>query len=85
MVALPAAADDKRKFTICTYMYTHVRFKDFSMVYINDPVWVENSTHTMEQLLANEKYKVAGFDLMPGKIRRLASPSCVGHYVLVYH
>ena len=40
-----------------------VTFMDLSVVYTNDPVWVEHSIHVMELLLAVEKYKVAGFDL----------------------
>ena len=42
---------------------THRRFMDLSVVYTNDPVWVEHSIHIMELLLAEEKYKVVGFDL----------------------
>ena len=33
------------------------------MVYTNHPVWVEHSIRIMELLLAEEKYKVVGFDL----------------------
>ncbi len=36
---------------------------DLSVVYTNDPVWVEHSIHIMELLLAEKKYKVVGFDL----------------------
>ena len=36
---------------------------DLSVVYTNDPVWVEHSIHIMELLLAEEKYKVVRFDL----------------------
>ena len=42
---------------------THRRFMDLSVVYTNDPVWVEHSIHIMELLLAEEKYKVVVFDL----------------------
>ena len=42
---------------------THRRFMDLSVVYTNDPVWVEHSIHIMELLLAAEKYKVVRFDL----------------------
>ena len=42
---------------------THRRFMDLLVVYTNDPVWVEHSIHIMELLLAEEKYKVVGFDL----------------------
>ncbi|KAE8771618.1 hypothetical protein D1007_56496 [Hordeum vulgare] len=38
-------------------------FRDLSLVYTNNHVWVENSIHIMEQLLADDKYKVVGFDL----------------------
>ena len=33
------------------------------MVYMNDPVSMESSMHTMEQFLAEDKYQVVGFDL----------------------
>ncbi|KAE8815301.1 hypothetical protein D1007_07266 [Hordeum vulgare] len=62
MVELPAAADDERQFTFHAYMDTHVRFKNLTVVYTNDSVWVENSIYTMEQLLAFDKCKVVGFD-----------------------
>jgi hypothetical protein len=42
---------------------THVRGKDLTVVYTNDPVEVEKSIDTMEQLLASAKYKVVGFAL----------------------
>ena len=42
---------------------THTRFMDLLVVYTNDPVWVEHSIHIMEQLLAEDKYQVVGFDL----------------------
>ena len=42
---------------------THRRFMDLSVVYTNDPVWAEHSVHIMGLLLAEEKYKVVGFDL----------------------
>ncbi|XBI07701.1 hypothetical protein VPH35_135561 [Triticum aestivum] len=42
---------------------THRRFMDLSVVYTNDLVWAEHSIHIMELLLAEEKYKVVGFDL----------------------
>ena len=44
---------------------THRRFTELSVVYTNNQIWVENSIHTMELLLATEKYKVVGFDLHP--------------------
>ena len=42
---------------------THRRFTELSVLYTNNPVWVEHSIHIMEPLLAEEKYKVVGFDL----------------------
>ena len=57
------AADDKQQFTMRVVVDTHRRFMDLSVVYTNDSVWVEHSIHIMELLLAEEKYKVVGFDL----------------------
>ena len=62
-MALRAAADDEQQFTMSAMVDTHKRFMDLSVVYTNDPVWVEHSIHIMELLLAEEKYKVVGFDL----------------------
>ena len=62
-MALRAAADDEQQFTMRALVDTHRRFMDLSVVYTNDPVWAEHSIHTMELLLAAEKYKVVGFDL----------------------
>ena len=42
---------------------TNRRFTDLSVVYTNNPVWVEHSIHIMELLLAEERYKVVGFDI----------------------
>ena len=70
---------------------THRRFMDLSVVYTNDPVWVEHSIHIMELLLAEEKYKVVGFDLEYTRARAGSRPKvvvaqmCVRHHVLVYH
>uniref|UniRef100_M8C9N6 3'-5' exonuclease domain-containing protein n=1 Tax=Aegilops tauschii TaxID=37682 RepID=M8C9N6_AEGTA len=70
---------------------THRRFMDLSVVYTNDPVWVEHSIHIMELLLAEEKYKVVGFDLEYTRGRAGSRPKvvvaqmCMRHYVLVYH
>ena len=61
------------------------------MVYTNHPVWVEHSIHIMELLLAEEKYKVVGFDLeytctCAGSRPKVAvTQMCVHHHVLVYH
>ena len=62
-MALRAAADDEQKLTMRAVVDTHRRFMDLSVVYTNDPVWVEHSIHIMELLLAADKYKVVGFDL----------------------
>ena len=70
---------------------THRRFMDLSMVYTNDPVLVEHSIHIMELLLAEEKYKVVGFDLEYTRARVGSRPKvaviqmCMRHHVLVYH
>ena len=42
---------------------THRRFTELLVVYTNNPVWVEHSIHIMELFLAEEKYKVVGFNL----------------------
>ncbi|KAE8766382.1 hypothetical protein D1007_62396 [Hordeum vulgare] len=61
------------------------------MVYTNDLVWVENSIHTMELLLADYEYKLVGFDLefTAGHARFyqkvVITQLCVHHQVLVYH
>ena len=62
-MALRAAADDEQQFTMRAVVDTHRRFMDLSVVYTNETVWVERSIHIMELLLAEEKYKVVGFDL----------------------
>ncbi|KAE8768813.1 hypothetical protein D1007_59676 [Hordeum vulgare] len=52
------------KFTIIAKVDTHIRKTDLSVVYINDPIMVENSINTIEQLLAeDDKYKVVVFNL----------------------
>ena len=63
-MALPAADDDDGwQFTTPHILDTPVRRKDLSVVYTNEPVSVESSVHTMEQLLAEDEYQVVGFDL----------------------
>ena len=63
-MALPAAEDDNgRQFTTHHVVDTHVRGKDLSVVYTNELVSVKCSIQTMEQLLAEDKYQVVGFDL----------------------
>ena len=81
-MALRAAADDEQQFTMRAVVDTHRRFMDLSVVYTNDLVWVEHSIHIMELLLAEEKYKVVGFDLEYTRARagshpKVASPKCV--------
>ena len=69
---------------------THRRFMDLSVVYTNDPVWVEHSIQIMELLLAEEKYKVVGFDLEYTRAHAGSRPKvavaqmCMRHHVLVY-
>ena len=61
---LPAADDDNgEQFTTHHIVDTHVRGMALWVVYMNDPVSVESSIHTMERFLAEDKYRVAGFDL----------------------
>ena len=62
-MALRAAADDEQQFTKHAMVDTHRRFEELSVVYTDNPVWVEHSIHIKELLLAEEKYKVVGFDL----------------------
>src|SRR6266511_4103197 len=70
---------------------THRRFMDLAVVYTNDPVCVEHSIHIMELLLAEEKYKVVGFDLEYTRARAGSRPKvgvaqmCMRNHVLVYH
>src|SRR3990170_5364296 len=70
---------------------THRRFTELSVVYTNNPVWVEHSIHIMELLLAEEKYKVVGFDLEYTRAHARSRPKvtvaqmCVRHHILVYH
>ncbi|KAE8800363.1 hypothetical protein D1007_24137 [Hordeum vulgare] len=73
-------------------MDTHVRKKDLSVLYTNDPVVVDNSINTLEQLLVeNDEYKVVGFDLeyTVGRARhdRMVSLAqlCMRHRALIYH
>ena len=90
-MALRAAADDEQQFTMRAVVDTHRRFMDLSVVYTNDPVWVEHSIHIMELLLAAEKYKVVGFDLeytcahVGSRPKVAIAQMCVRHHVLVYH
>ena len=64
---------------------------DLSVVYTNNSDWVEHSIHIMELLLAEEKYKVVGFDLECTRARAGSRPKvsvaqmCVSHHILVYN
>ena len=70
---------------------THRRFMELSVVYTNNLVWVEHPIHIMELLLAEEKYKVVGFDLEYTRAHAGSRPKvdvaqmCVRNHVLVYH
>ena len=91
-MALPAADDDNGgQFTTHHIVDTHVRGKALSVVYTNDPVSLESSIQTMEQFLAEDKYRVVGFDLeytigRAGHDQKVAvAQLSVRHDVLVYH
>ena len=91
-MALPAADDDNGgQFTPHHIVDTHVRGKALSVVYTNDLVSVESSIQTMEQFLAEDKYRVVGFDLeytigRAGHDQKVTvAQLCVRHDVLVYH
>ena len=73
-MALRAAADDEQQFTMRAVVDTHRRFMDLSVVYTNDPVWVEHSIHMMEPSVAAEKYKVVGFNLEYTRARAGSRP-----------
>ena len=73
-MVLRAANNDEQQFTMHAVVDTHRRFTEFSMVYTNNPVWVEHSIHIMELLFAEEKYKVVGFDLEYTRARTGSRP-----------
>ncbi|KAE8779172.1 hypothetical protein D1007_47809 [Hordeum vulgare] len=65
---------------------------ELTVAYTNDPVVVENSINTLEELLVeDDKYKVVGFDLeyTHGHARHdhmvVVTQLCMSHHVLVYH
>ncbi|KAI4993521.1 hypothetical protein ZWY2020_007834 [Hordeum vulgare] len=71
---------------------THMRKMDLTMVYTNDPVMVEDSTSSMEWLIAeDDKYIVVGFDLAYtcGRVghdqKVVVVQLCMHHHVLLYH
>ena len=90
-MALRAAADNEQQFTMRVMVDTLRRFMDLPVVYTNGLVWVEHSIHIMELLLAEEKYKVVGFDLEYTRARAGSRPKVVvaqmsvHHHALVYH
>src|SRR5215216_3025240 len=89
-MALRVAADDEQQFTMRAVVDTHRRFMDLSVMYTNDPVWVEHSIHIMELLLAEEKYKLAGFNLEYTRARARSCPKvvvaqmCVRNHICIY-
>ncbi|KAE8800002.1 hypothetical protein D1007_24476 [Hordeum vulgare] len=90
-MALRAAADGEQQFTMHVMVDIHGRFTELSVVYTNNPVWVEHSIHIMESLLAKEKYKVVGFDLEYTRAHFGSHPKvviaqmCVCNHVLICH
>ncbi|KAE8806627.1 hypothetical protein D1007_17150 [Hordeum vulgare] len=73
-------------------METDMRKMDLMVVYTNDPIMVEDSINTMEQLLGeDDKYKVVGFNLeyTSGRAGHDRKDSithlCMRHHVLLYH
>ena len=73
-MVLRAGVNNEQQFTMRAVVDTHGRFIHLSMVYTNDPVWVEHSIHIMELLLVAEKYKVVGFDLEYTRARAGSHP-----------
>ncbi|KAE8799931.1 hypothetical protein D1007_24628 [Hordeum vulgare] len=91
-MALPAADDDNGgKFTMHHIVDTHMRGEELSVVYTNEPDLVESSIQTMEQLLADDKYQMVGFDreFTSGRAGQdqkvVVAQLCVRHGILVYH
>ncbi|KAE8793787.1 hypothetical protein D1007_31530 [Hordeum vulgare] len=90
-MALRAAPDGEQQFTMHAVVDTHRRFTELSVVYTNNPVWVEHSIHIMELLLAEEKYKVVGFDLdyictpSGSRTKVVVAHMCVCNHVHVYN
>ena len=70
---------------------THARETDLSVVYTIDPAMVDDYITRVEQLLAGDKYKVAGIDLQytTGCLgidqKVTVTQLCVRHHVLIYH
>ncbi len=70
---------------------THARETDLSVVHTIDPAVVDDYINTVEQLLAQDKYKVVGIDLQytAGRCnidqKVVTAQLCVCHHVLIYH
>ncbi|KAE8812646.1 hypothetical protein D1007_10347 [Hordeum vulgare] len=88
---LRMAAKDEEQFIMHAIVNTHRRLTELSVMYTNNPVWVEHSIHIMELLLAEEKYKVVRFDLeytcacFRCHPKVIITYMCVCNHVLVYH
>ena len=87
----PTAGDDERQFTLRPVVDTHMRLTDLSVVYTNDPVLMENSINTMEQLLDEDKYTVVDFNresnggLVGYDQKVVIAQLCVRHHFLICH
>ncbi|KAE8785850.1 hypothetical protein D1007_40358 [Hordeum vulgare] len=86
------AAGAERRFASNVKVDTHNRKMDLSVVYTNDPIIMDNSINTLEQLLAEDyKYKVVGFDLEytsgpDGHDQMVVvAQLCMRHHVFDYH
>ena len=83
--------DNGGQFTTHHVVDTHVRGKALLVVYTNDLSSVESSIQTMQQFLAEDKYRVVGFALKYTISRAgydqkvVVAQLCVRHDVLVYH
>ncbi|KAE8800334.1 hypothetical protein D1007_24188 [Hordeum vulgare] len=91
-MAIPADDDDNGwQFSTHSVVDTHIRGKDLSVLYTDEPDLVESLIQTMEQLLAEEKYQVVGFDLelTSGRVGQdqsvVVTQLFVQHDILVYH
>ena len=86
-MALRAAADDEQQFTMHAVVDTNRRFMELSMVYTNNPVWVENSSTSWSCCLPRRSTRWSGLTsstpaLVLGLIPRSLLPRC---HVLIYH
>ncbi|KAE8797495.1 hypothetical protein D1007_27352 [Hordeum vulgare] len=91
MALLAVDDDNKGQFTMHHVVNTRMRGKELPMVYMNVSILVESSVQTMDQLLAEGKYRVVGFDLefTSGCARQdekvAIAELCVRHDILIYH